>query len=80
MNMMLNGKDQDLVLVDFGVSNRFSADDDLLKTTAGTYHFFAPEMVKTGCSGPKIVHGKQSDIWAAGISLYCIATGRHPFE
>ena len=80
MNLMLNGENEDLVLVDFGVSHRFLSDDDIVSTTAGTYHFFAPEMVKPSSTGPKIVHGKKADIWAAGISLYSIATGQHPFE
>jgi len=80
MNLMLNGEKEDLVLVDFGTSHRFLNGNDIVITTAGTYHFFAPEQVKPNANGTKIVHGKRADIWAAGISLYSIATGQHPIE
>jgi serine/threonine protein kinase len=35
-------------------------------------------MVKTGVY-PKIIHGRRMDIWAAGLTLYVLATGFHPF-
>jgi serine/threonine protein kinase len=49
--------EQELVLVDFGVSKRFEGEDDTLKGTAGTKLFFAPEIVKTGVKN-KVIHGK----------------------
>ena len=62
-------------LCDFGVSEKFEADDTMTKT-AGTYHFFPPE-----CCDPEIdsYSGKQADIWALGITLYCMIFNQLPF-
>jgi [calcium/calmodulin-dependent protein kinase] kinase len=37
--------------------------------TAGTYHFFPPE-----CCDPnvEIYSGRAADIWALGVSFFCI--------
>jgi serine/threonine protein kinase len=67
-NIMLNDKN-DIVLVDFGLSNHFHNDDDLLRGTQGTTLYFAPEIVRTGVKDKK-VYGRQVDMWACGISLY----------
>ncbi len=53
---MLN-KDNDIVLVDFGISKRFTGDDDVIRGTAGTTLYFAPEIVRTGIKN-KVVHGR----------------------
>ena len=66
---MLN-KDNDVVLVDFGVSTRFEGTNDIVKGTAGTIKYFAPELVKVYGKKPKIIHGMPTDVWAIGIVLY----------
>jgi [calcium/calmodulin-dependent protein kinase] kinase len=79
-NLKLNGKEKDVVLYDFGASNCFDDDDDLISDTAGTYAFFAPEIVTRTKGCPKIMHGKRCDVWAAGVTLFMVATGQHPFD
>ena len=66
-------------MVDFGLSMKFEGENDVLRGTAGTMKFYAPEIVRTGVKN-KVIHGMQTDIWAAGISLYMVATGRSPFD
>lgn len=67
---MLN-KDNDIVLADFGISKRFQNNNDVFIGTKGTIKYLAPEMVKIGTKEkPKILHGRKTDIWAAGITLY----------
>jgi len=42
----------------------------------GTHHFFAPEM----CDGQtEKFSGYKVDIWAAGVTLYCMIFGNVPF-
>jgi serine/threonine protein kinase len=79
-NIVLN-KQEDIVLVDFGISRHFYGEDDLTRgqsNSEGTILYFAPERVKTGVKDKKI-YGRQTDIWAAGITLYYLATGIHPY-
>ena len=77
-NIMLS-KEDDLTIVDFGISKKFIGEDDIVDSNRGTVLFFAPEMVRTG-QVQKIIHGRCTDIWAAGVTLYMMATGNHPFE
>eukprot|EP00741_Cyanophora_paradoxa_P004390 tig00000802_g4261.t1 len=73
-NMLLTG-DGVLKVTDFGVSVACEGDDDTQKKTAGTPAFLAPEACHGGA-----YRGKPADVWAAGVSLYYLATGRLPFE
>jgi [calcium/calmodulin-dependent protein kinase] kinase len=77
-NIMLN-KQNGITLVDFGLSKCFTGDDDIIDSNNGSVYYFAPEMVRTGQKN-KVIHGKCTDIWAAGITLFMMATLRHPFE
>ncbi|KAJ3035903.1 hypothetical protein HDV00_003303 [Rhizophlyctis rosea] len=74
-NMLVDGEGT-LKLVDFGVSEMFTKDSDKLKKSAGSPAFFAPEMCV-----PQ--HGDMSaraaDIWALGVTLFCMCFGRLPF-
>jgi serine/threonine protein kinase len=51
------------------------ADHGLLNKTEGTYAFWSPEM----CDGTTKFSGYAADIWAAGVCLYILATGKLPF-
>jgi serine/threonine protein kinase len=78
-NCMLNKRDE-LVLVDFGISKCFEGDNDIVKGSAGTMLYFAPEIVRTGVKN-KVIYGRHCDIWAAGVTLYNIASGgKKPFD
>ena len=47
------------------------SNEDVLKSSKGTYHFMAPETfnekkIEIGISG------KSADIWSLGVTLYCL--------
>ncbi|KAF2035364.1 kinase-like protein [Setomelanomma holmii] len=51
-----------------------------LAKTVGTPAFYAPELCRTDCDAdtPKIDGG--IDVWALGVTLYCLIYGRVPFH
>ena len=51
----------------------------MVKGSAGTIKYFAPEIVKVYKNEPKVIYGRKTDIWAAGMVLYELATSKHPF-
>ncbi|KAK7204541.1 kinase-like domain-containing protein, partial [Myxozyma melibiosi] len=77
-NLLLN-EDNVLKIVDFGVSEFFAREQengDTVTKQAGSPAFMAPEM----CVVPRIEYsGRASDIWAMGVTLYCLVFGRLPF-
>ena len=76
-NCMLDDSGK-LVLCDFGVSQFFKEDNDVLKGTFGTVRFMAPEML--GLSSKPVIYGRSIDIWAAGVFLYYMKTKEYPFD
>ena len=62
---------------DFGVSETFEGDEDVLGRTAGTPSFTAPELITAG--QPK-ARGRKVDIFAIGVTLYCLAFSCTPFQ
>lgn len=67
----------DAILCDFGVSSQFEGDNDTVEGTAGSIKYFAPEIVRTG---KKNVKGKQTDVWALGITFYNLKTNKFPYN
>lgn len=70
--------DDTLKVVDFGVSEMFEKDSDMItKKSAGSPAFMPPELCV-----PKHgdVSGKAADIWSMGVTLYCLRFGKIPFE
>jgi len=67
-----------LKLSDFGVAEYISSFDDqgYVSKVQGSPAFQPPEIA----SGTERFAGVKGDIWAAGISLYYIVTGKYPFE
>eukprot|EP01064_Diplonema_japonicum_P002178 TRINITY_DN11398_c0_g1_i2.p1 TRINITY_DN11398_c0_g1~~TRINITY_DN11398_c0_g1_i2.p1 ORF type:complete len:452 (+),score=134.70 TRINITY_DN11398_c0_g1_i2:763-2118(+) len=63
---------------DFGVSSARDADhdgiDDLVQDTEGTPAFLTPEQIKN-----EAIQGTMTDIWALGVTIFCVAIGRLPF-
>eukprot|EP00358_Blepharisma_japonicum_P002185 CAMPEP_0202955304 /NCGR_PEP_ID=MMETSP1395-20130829/51696_1 /ASSEMBLY_ACC=CAM_ASM_000871 /TAXON_ID=5961 /ORGANISM="Blepharisma japonicum, Strain Stock R1072" /LENGTH=484 /DNA_ID=CAMNT_0049671735 /DNA_START=196 /DNA_END=1650 /DNA_ORIENTATION=+ len=58
-------------LTDFGMSVKFG--DDKMKSMVGTPYFVAPEVLKGR-------YGKECDIWSAGVLMYFMLSGKHPFK
>ncbi|OBT78552.1 CAMKK/META protein kinase [Pseudogymnoascus sp. 05NY08] len=76
-NLLLTADDV-LKVVDFGVSEMFEKDPEMMTAkSAGSPAFLPPELcvVKHGD-----VSGRAADIWSMGISLYCLRFGHIPFE
>ncbi|KAK9376102.1 kinase-like domain-containing protein [Lipomyces chichibuensis] len=68
---------------DFGVSfiSGLSGEDDELELakTAGTPAFFAPELCYNDPDLPRPQITNKIDIWALGVTLFCLLYGRCPF-
>ena len=64
-----------VVLVDFGLAKRNNVGQTMTQAGSfiGTPAYFSPEH----CSGKKL--DLRTDIWAAGIVLYEMLSGKHPF-
>jgi [calcium/calmodulin-dependent protein kinase] kinase len=75
-NLLLNA-DHVLKIVDFGVSEMFTKDNDRLKSSNGSPAFASPELSQVGMSD---VSGRAADIWAMGVTLYALTYGVLPFN
>lgn len=59
---------------DFSISQTFQDNNDEIQRSPGTPVFTAPEC----CSGSPY-HGKAADVWALGVTLFCMLFGHYPF-
>jgi serine/threonine protein kinase len=75
-NLLLDANDV-LKVVDFGVSEMFTKDNDRLKSSTGSPAFASPELSLGGLHN---VSGKAADIWAMGVTLYALIYGVLPFN
>jgi [calcium/calmodulin-dependent protein kinase] kinase len=76
-NLLLT-EDDVLKIVDFGVSEMFEKESDMMTAkSAGSPAFLPPELC-VGKHGD--ISGKAADIWSMGVTLYCLYFGRVPFE
>ena len=74
-NIMINHNNE-AILIDFGVSGLLDdKKQDPSKQTVGTFRFFAPEMFKK--KEDKNV-GTSVDIWALGVTMFYMLTGKYP--
>ncbi|CAN6640723.1 hypothetical protein TRVA0_018S01266 [Trichomonascus vanleenenianus] len=83
-NMLLSA-DNVLKIGDFGVSEIFEHDNDMIKRTAGSPAYMAPEVARLS-SGVWMdrahphVQGRPADIWSMGVTLYYMLFGHLPFR
>jgi [calcium/calmodulin-dependent protein kinase] kinase len=76
-NLLLT-EDDVLKIVDFGVSEMFEKQSEMLTAkSAGSPAFLPPELCVTKHGD---ISGKAADIWSMGVSLYCLRFGKIPFE
>ena len=66
--------DGTLKIVDFGLAKVAGVKITKTGTTMGTLAYMSPEQLR----GEEIDH--RSDIWAVGVMLYELLTGKHPFH
>eukprot|EP01028_Stygiella_incarcerata_P012149 TRINITY_DN7308_c0_g1_i1.p1 TRINITY_DN7308_c0_g1~~TRINITY_DN7308_c0_g1_i1.p1 ORF type:complete len:458 (+),score=124.62 TRINITY_DN7308_c0_g1_i1:17-1390(+) len=73
--LSLNG---DVKISDFGAGDILDTfnTSDVISTSFGSPAFFSPE----AATGKEEYSGTKADIWAAGITLYFMATGELPFR
>ena len=76
-NLLLT-EDDILKIVDFGVSEMFEKQSDMMTAkSAGSPAFLPPELCVSRHGG---ISGKAADIWSMGVTLYCLYFGKVPFE
>ncbi|BGP18644.1 serine/threonine-protein kinase gin4 [Rhodosporidiobolus nylandii] len=64
----------DLKLSDMGMAT-FQPEGDMLKTSCGSPHYAAPEVIR---GTP--YHGSLADVWSSGVVLYAMFARRLPFD
>ena len=70
--------DDILKVVDFGVSEMFEKDSEMLTAkSTGSPAFLPPELCIARHGD---VSGRSADIWSMGVTLFCLRYGRIPFE
>lgn len=72
-NIMLD-ENNNIRVIDFGLSNQFTAENSQLNTACGSPAYAAPEMIK----GNK--YTKAADIWSSGVLLYSMVAGQLPYD
>ena len=72
-NVLLD-RNNNIRLIDFGLSNIFTEDNPQLSTACGSPAYAPPEMI----CGRK--YTKAADIWSAGVLLYAMVCGELPFD
>lgn len=73
-NMLLT-KEMEIKIADFGMAALQQTPDHKLRTSCGSPHYAAPEVIK-GSS----YRGHQVDTWSLGVILYVCLSGNHPFD
>ncbi|KAG9231795.1 hypothetical protein BJ875DRAFT_498008 [Amylocarpus encephaloides] len=73
-NILLNKHGQ-IKIADFGMAALHQSPDHRLKTSCGSPHYAAPELIRGST-----YRGDKVDIWSMGVILYATLAGRLPFD
>ncbi|KAG6866562.1 hypothetical protein C0991_002047 [Blastosporella zonata] len=73
-NILLD-QDFNIKIADFGMAAWQATDDGLLRTSCGSPHYAAPEII----SGV-MYNGSAADIWSCGVILFALLAGKLPFD
>ncbi|KAH6710854.1 hypothetical protein BKA61DRAFT_104529 [Leptodontidium sp. MPI-SDFR-AT-0119] len=73
-NILLT-KRGEIKIADFGMAALQQAPDHKLKTSCGSPHYAAPELI-----GGSEYRGDMIDIWSLGVVFYAMLAGRLPFD
>lgn len=73
-NILLT-KSLDIKIADFGMAALHQSPDHKLKTSCGSPHYAAPELIRGST-----YRGDKVDIWSMGVILYATLAGRLPFD
>ena len=74
-NILIDHYLKEIKIIDFGLSNKYTNNSDLLSTLCGSPLYAAPEVLMGNGYKPTPV-----DIWSAGIVLYFMLSGKLPFQ
>jgi [calcium/calmodulin-dependent protein kinase] kinase len=75
-NILLD-ENNNVKITDFGVSQILTKGSDLIIKANGTPAFYSPELCHPKS---KNIKGKPIDIWALGVTLYCMVYGKLPYS
>ncbi|KAL7748989.1 Serine/threonine-protein kinase [Sorochytrium milnesiophthora] len=71
---ILMTKDNDIKLIDFGLSNIYHK-DSFLQTFCGSLYFASPELLSA-----RPYRGPEVDCWSFGVILFVLTCGKVPFD
>lgn len=71
--MFESNQNESIKLVDFGLSKRMTADEEVMTKIVGTAYYMSPSVLRGK-------YNKACDIWAVGIIVYIMLSGYPPFN
>lgn len=74
-NLLLTDHCMTVKLCDFGFVKEVGVNEDLSQTFCGSKAYAAPEILKGQAYDPK-----KGDVWALGVIMYILVTGKMPFD
>uniref|UniRef100_A0A7S3LIP2 Calmodulin n=1 Tax=Aplanochytrium stocchinoi TaxID=215587 RepID=A0A7S3LIP2_9STRA len=67
-------EDDDIVLIDFGLSNKYKDENEKMTKKVGTCYYVAPEVLNGSYSGG------ECDMWSLGVICFMLLSGKAPFD